>query len=40
MMLASSYRDYSASLEFSNHDELTDMDFYRFSGILPIIMEH
>ena len=27
MILASAYRDYSASLEFSNHDKFTDMDF-------------
>ena len=32
MMLASSYRDYSASLEFSNHDELLIWIFQMFIG--------
>ena len=32
MMLASAYRDYSASLEFSNHDELLIWIFQMFIG--------
>ena len=32
MILASAYRDYSASLEFSNHDELLIWIFQMFIG--------